>query len=137
MLTKTVPARLDSLHEILAFISEYAKEQGFKEDALNRIQLVAEEALVNVFHYAYAHREAGQVEVRLMEKDGPVLEVEIRDRGIPFDPLSVGEPDLNADIPKRKIGGMGIFFVRKMADEVRYRREADTNILSLTFFNRL
>jgi len=136
MWSKTAPARLDSLHEILAFISEHAKEKGFQKDDLNRMQLVAEEALVNVFHYAYPHGEEGDVEVRLMGKDGPVLEVEIRDKGMPFDPLSIGEPDVKADIPQRKIGGMGIFFIRKMADEVRYRREADANVLSLTFFNR-
>jgi serine/threonine-protein kinase RsbW len=136
MLSKTVPARLDSLHEILAFISDHAREKGFNKDSLNRIQLVAEEALVNVFHYAYEHRAGGDVEVRLMEKDGPVLEVEIRDKGIPFDPLSVCEPDVETGISQRKIGGMGIFFVRRMADEVRYRRETDTNILDLTFFNR-
>ena len=131
-----MPARLDSLHGILAFISEHAREKGFQKEALNRMQLVAEEALVNVFHYAYPPRQEGDVEVRLLEKDGPVVEIEIRDKGIPFDPLSAGQPDVNADIPERKIGGMGIFFVRKMADEVRYRRDEDTNILGLTFFNR-
>jgi serine/threonine-protein kinase RsbW len=136
MLTKTVPARVDSLHELLAFISGYAEEKGFTKDSLNRIQLVAEEALVNIFHYAYARRADGQVEVRLMETDGPALRVEIRDKGNPFDPLSIGEPDVAADISERRIGGMGVFLIRKMADEVRYGREADTNILDLTFFNR-
>jgi serine/threonine-protein kinase RsbW len=136
MFTKTVPARVDSLHELLACISGYAEEKGFTKDSLNRIQLVAEEALVNIFLYAYARQAEGQVEVRLMETDGPALEVEIRDKGIPFDPLSIGEPDVEADISERKIGGMGVFFIRKMADEVRYGREADINILKLTFINR-
>lgn len=136
MLSKTVPARLDSLHEILAFISDHARKKGFNKDSLNRIQLVAEEALVNVCHYAYEHSTGGDVEVRLMEKDGPALEVEIRDKGISFDPLSVGEPDVEAGLSQRKVGGMGIFFVRRMTDEVRYRRETDTNILNLKFINR-
>ncbi|MBN2439410.1 MAG: ATP-binding protein [Deltaproteobacteria bacterium] len=136
MLTKTLPARMDSLHELLAFISGYAEKKGFTQDSLNRIQLVAEEALVNIFHYAYAHQTDDQVEVRLMETDGPALRVEIRDKGNPFDPLSLGEPDVAADISERRIGGMGVFLIRKMADEVRYGREKDTNILNLTFFNR-
>jgi serine/threonine-protein kinase RsbW len=136
MFTKTVPARVDSLHELLTCISGYAEEKGFTKDSLSRIQLVAEEALVNIFLYAYTGQAEGRVEVRLMETDGPVLEVEIRDKGIPFDPLSIGAPDMEADIPERKIGGMGVFFIRRMADEVRYSREADTNILKLTFFNR-
>jgi serine/threonine-protein kinase RsbW len=136
MLAKTVPARMDSLQELLAFISASAEKKGFSKDVLNRMQLAAEEALVNVFLHAYAGRADGQVEVRLIETGGPALGVEIRDQGIPFDPLSLDEPDVEADISERKIGGMGVFFIRKLADEVRYGREGDTNILDLTFFNR-
>jgi serine/threonine-protein kinase RsbW len=136
MLVKTVPARMENLHELLAFIREQAERGGFGKDALDRMELVAEEALVNVFHCAYAPGQEGEVEVRLSGEDGPALDVEIRDRGTPFDPLSLGEPDLGADIPERKIGGMGVFLIRRMADGVRYRWERDSNILNLTFLNR-
>ncbi|MCE5265762.1 MAG: ATP-binding protein [Deltaproteobacteria bacterium] len=136
MLVKTLPARMESLRELLAFISEYAEKAGLAKEDLNRVQLVAEEALVNVFNYAYRPPQVGQVEVRMTGKAGPVLEVEIRDLGTPFDPLSMGEPDLEVDIPERKIGGMGVFLIRKMADGVRYRTEAGANVLKLTFLNR-
>jgi len=130
-----MPARVESLHELLTFIRTEAKERGFSEDALNRIELVAEEALVNVFVHGYSEHQ-GPVEVRCLVSDDPALTIEIRDRGISFDPLSIADPDVESDLAKRKIGGMGVFLIRKMTHQVSYRREGDTNILSMTFLNR-
>jgi len=135
MLIKEMPARVESLHELLTFIRTEAKKRGFSEDALRRIELVAEEALVNVFVHGYAETQ-GQVEVRCLVSNDPALTIEIRDKGISFDPLSLAEPDLQADLTKRKIGGMGVFLIRKMTDSVTYRREGEINILTMTFSNR-
>ncbi|MEN6469328.1 MAG: ATP-binding protein [Smithella sp.] len=135
MLIKQMPARVESLHELLTFIRTEAKKREFSENALNRIDLVVEEALVNVFVHGYA-QDQGQVEVRCLISDDPSLMIEIRDKGVSFDPLSLADPDVEADISKRKIGGMGVFFIRKMADKVAYRREGDSNVLTMTFLNR-
>jgi len=135
MLMKKMPARVESLHELLTFIRTEAKKRGFSEDALNRIELVAEEALVNVFVHGYTQNQ-GQVEVRCLVEDDPALTIEIRDAGVSFDPLSLAAPDVESDLTKRKIGGMGVFLIRKMTDRVAYRREGDINILSMTFLNR-
>jgi anti-sigma regulatory factor (Ser/Thr protein kinase) len=64
------------------------------------------------------------------KKDGTFV-IEIQDTGIPFNILSVDEPDIKASIDERHIGGLGIFFVRQLIDRVEYRREEDKNILSL------
>jgi len=135
MLIKQMPARVESLHELLTFIRTEAKTRGFSEDALRRIELVAEEALVNVFVHGYAETQ-GQVEVRCLVSNDPALTIEIRDKGVSFDPLSLADPDLQADLSKRKIGGMGVFLIRKMTDRVTYRREGENNILTMTFSNR-
>jgi len=135
MLMKKMPARVESLHELLTFIRTEAKKRGFSEDALNRIELVAEEALVNVFVHGYTQNQ-GQVEVRCLVEDDPALTIEIRDAGVSFDPLSLADPDVESDLTKRKIGGMGVFFIRKMTDKVAYRREGDSNVLAMTFLNR-
>jgi anti-sigma regulatory factor (Ser/Thr protein kinase) len=55
---------------------------------------------------------------------------------VAFDPLSLADPDVQSDLTKRKIGGMGVFFIRKMTDKVAYRREGKNNILAMTFLNR-
>lgn len=135
MLIKQMPGRVESLHELLTFIRTEANKKGFSEDALNRIELVAEEALVNVFVHGHAGNP-GQVEVRCLISDNPSLTVEIHDKGVSFDPLSLPDPDVETELSKRKIGGMGVFLIRKMTDGVSYRREGDNNILTMTFLNR-
>ncbi|MBP1711775.1 MAG: putative anti-sigma regulatory factor, serine/threonine protein kinase [Deltaproteobacteria bacterium] len=135
MLIKKMPARTESLHELLKFVRSEAKKRGFSENLLQRIELVAEEALVNVFVHGYTHQD-GEVEVRCLISDDPGLTIEIRDKGVSFDPLSLADPDVQADLADRKIGGMGVFLIRKMADRVAYRREGNSNIFSMTFLNR-
>ncbi|MFO7598423.1 MAG: ATP-binding protein, partial [Candidatus Desulfacyla sp.] len=61
------------------------------------------------------------------------LMVEFSDTGVPFNILDVPDPDLTADIFDRKVGGLGVFFVKEMADEAWYRREGDQNVLRLIF----
>ena len=130
-----MPARVESLHELLTFLRTEAKKRGFSENLLRRIELVAEEALVNVFVHGYAQNQ-GQVEVRCPASDDSALTIEIRDAGVSFNPLSLADPDLQPDLACRKVGGMGVFLIRKMTDQVAYRREGDSNILTMTFFNR-
>ncbi|OPY87056.1 MAG: Serine/threonine-protein kinase BtrW [Smithella sp. PtaU1.Bin162] len=130
-----MPGRMESLHDLLAFISGNAARKGLSPAILSRIELVAEEALVNVFMHAYNQFE-GNVEVHCPLRDDHSFTFEIRDEGISFDPLSLTEPDRNMPLDERRIGGMGVFLIRKMADQVQYRREGNSNILTLTFFNR-
>src|SRR5208283_5857309 len=135
MLIKKMPARAESLHDLLTFITDEAKRKGFSEDALRRIELVAEEALVNVFVHGYPQNQ-GQVEVRCLASDDSSLTIEISDTGVSFNPLSLADPDLQPDLATRKIGGMGVFLIRKMTDGVAYRREGNNNILNMTVLNR-
>ena len=125
----TLPAQLEFLQELIAAVSSCAKKQGFSEKKVQEIELATEEALVNVFKYSYPE-EAGDVEV-VCTLEGNTLMVDIIDSGIPFDVTSVPDPDISADISDRKIGGLGIFFIKKLMDDVRYQRENDRNVLRL------
>ena len=135
MLIKQMPARVESLHDLLTFITDEAKKKCFSEDARHRIELVVEEALVNVFVHGHTQHQ-GQVEVRCLDSDDSSLTIEIIDTGVSFNPLSLADPDLQPDLDARKIGGMGVFLIRKMTDGVTYRREGDNNIFTMTILNR-
>lgn len=124
------PARLDNLYPLLEFVTSCAKRNGAGEERLREIELALEELLVNIFNYAYPDRE-GDVLIRCRRTDGGKLLVEIVDDGIPFDILQRAEPDLDAAIDERSIGGLGIFFVRRLVQEIGYRREGAKNILTL------
>jgi anti-sigma regulatory factor (Ser/Thr protein kinase) len=66
-----------------------------------------------------------------MEKDA--IKIILIDYGIPFDPSAIPMPNLKADLSERKIGGLGIFLMRKLMDEVQYDPRADkSNVLTMT-----
>ena len=90
---------------------------------------MAEEVLVNVINYAYPQKE-GDVEVYCHPDEGNRLVIQVSDRGVPFDPLSVPPPDLSQDINSRQAGGLGIFIVRQLADELKYVWDGKRNILT-------
>ncbi|MDI9569341.1 MAG: ATP-binding protein [Pseudomonadota bacterium] len=124
------PAQLAYLQRMLDFVVSFTEKAGFDLKRIREIELCVEEALVNIFNYAYP-TATGEVELTLLPGPENTLEIRIQDRGTPFDIFSVQEPDLDADIEERRIGGLGIFLVRRLMDRVEYRRDGDRNILSL------
>ncbi len=125
-----LPAKLENLDKLIRFISACARGKGCGEKRLHEIELASEEALVNIISYAYAGKNSGDVEVTCRAESDTAWIIEFRDWGIPFDPTSYSEPDLHAPITDRKIGGLGIFLIRKMVNEIKYRREEDRNVLT-------
>ncbi|OPY74030.1 MAG: serine-protein kinase RsbW [Syntrophorhabdus sp. PtaU1.Bin058] len=125
-----VPAKLDHLHTLIDLVSNCAKEQGLSGKRINEIEIATEEALVNIFRYAYQGQE-GDVEISCRAEHGKTFIIRIIDAGMAFNPLSLAEPDTTLDISERQIGGVGVFLIRKLMDDVIYRRDGDKNILEL------
>jgi serine/threonine-protein kinase RsbW len=131
--TIKVPVKIECLHQCMDFVSSCAQEQGVDSKSINRLELATDEALVNIFNYAYQDY-GGDVEISCMiDRDGQFV-VEISDSGIPFNMLDAPDPELSPDIDKRKIGGLGIFMIKKFMDDVQYRRESGKNYLTLKVF---
>lgn len=127
-----LPARLESLEKLVHFVTDFATKQGFAQKSIQEIRLATEEVLVNIINHAYPDKQ-GDVELSCKLQKDHCLVVEIVDAGVPFDIRSKADPDLSADISERKLGGLGIFIIRKMVHELVYRREKEKNILTLTF----
>ncbi len=131
-----LPARLDRLEEARAFVLDSARDLGLPETVLNRVELVLEEALVNVIRHAYGGGP-GEVEVTCaLAPAGPGRKrflVEIRDSGPSFDPNHGPAPDLESSLEERRIGGLGIHLMRRMADELTWERIEPHNVLRLGF----
>jgi anti-sigma regulatory factor (Ser/Thr protein kinase) len=125
-----LPARMESLRTLLGFVESCLSSQGIGEERLREVELAMEEILVNIFHYAYPDRE-GEVELSCLPDGGGQVLVEVADQGVPFDPLSRRDPDLQTGIEERNIGGLGVFFLKRLIPAVRYRREGERNILTL------
>lgn len=125
--TIKLPAKVENLYKFMNTISRCAKEQGFTQKKINNIELALEEALVNIFNYAYQDNN-GDVEVTCFIDNEDKFIVDIIDSGIPFNVLSYKDPVLTSDISERKIGGLGVFLMKKLTDDIKYRRENDKNI---------
>jgi anti-sigma regulatory factor (Ser/Thr protein kinase) len=131
MKTLRLPAVLESLEPLRGFAVGQAEDAGLTMDRVFKLELALEEILVNIINYAYPSA-SGEVEVACaMDQD--LFRLTIQDWGLPFDPLAKKDPDLTENIEDREIGGLGIFFVREMADEVGYERLGETNLLSIAF----
>ncbi|MBF0563758.1 MAG: ATP-binding protein [Nitrospirae bacterium] len=135
LLKKQVPANLENLNDLMEFIASYALAMGFERDRIGEIEIAAEEALVNIFNYAYQNKdgatETGDVEVAC-GKDGESLIVSITDEGLPFNILAKADPDISSTLEERSIGGLGIYMIKQFMNGVRYNRENGKNVLTLT-----
>ena len=125
------PAKLEHLEELIQFVSDCAEERGLTGKRLFQVQLALEEALVNIVNYAYP-KETGEVEVRCGNDTEGSLVLTILDSGIPFDIRKLPAPDVTASVEEREIGGLGVFFMHKMADKISYRRDGEQNIVTIT-----
>ena len=126
----TCSASLENLPEIMGKLLVTAADCGLSKAELGELELSVEEAIVNVCNYAHKENDG---ELELIADTGPDgrLAVQIIDNGVAFDPLSAPEPDLTVDIADRQIGGLGVFLIKKLMDDVSYRRENNKNILEL------
>jgi serine/threonine-protein kinase RsbW len=125
-----LPAVMPSLMQFHEFAHEGARHAGFSEAQVHKLDLLIEELLVNVIHYAYPPGEAGEAALGYAVVSPQCLRVEVQDAGGAFNPLDAQDPDLELATEDRPIGGLGIYLVKTMADSVNYRREDGKNILS-------
>lgn len=132
---KTFSSGLQNLSYMLQWVRGYLADQGIDPKAIRRIELASEEALVNVMQHAYGEKK-GNVEIRL--EIGPErITLSIRDWGPPFNPLqNVPVVDVNATLDERETGGLGIYLMHQVIDEVVYSREQNTNLLTLVKYIR-
>jgi len=127
----TFDATFKNLDEIREFVGEAARQVGFSDKEIYSIQLAADEASSNIIEHAYAGMTGGKLEIEL-SVSAHELKIMMRDRGKSFDPSSVPEPNVKADLSERKIGGLGMYLMRKLMDEVTYESSPETgNILTM------
>jgi len=126
-----VPASLIEVDRVRRFLRDYLGGLGLKEEDELQIELALHEICVNIALYAYPEGQAGGLAIRIWRDDGTLF-MEIRDRGVPFDPVKKPNPDVMARLRRGKRGGLGVFFFRTMMDGLSYRRDGGENILTVS-----
>ena len=123
-----IEPKLDELVRVTAAVAELARLEGWPPALTFGVDLVLDELGVNIVNYG---GEVSEIEICLSsnEKSGTI---EITDDGRAFDPASETlDPDLTSPLEERRIGGLGVFFVREIVDDMQYRREQGKNHLAL------
>ncbi|MEA3332152.1 MAG: ATP-binding protein [Pseudomonadota bacterium] len=128
-----LPAKLENLPLFMTFVCDQARQFDFTDKRTLEIELVLEEALVNVIEYAYPTERPGRLILHLEGKADGKLHLEIRDKGVLFNPLERAAPDLEAELMERPIGGLGIFLMKELTDGISWHRKDDENCLSIIF----
>ncbi len=120
---------ISQVPDVLDFAEAFLEKADLVEEGFE-IQLAIEEWYVNVVKHAFGGKNVGTVELK-MEVVSGILIIEITDNGPEFDPHSIREPEKPANVEEARIGGLGIFFIRKLMDETEYRRENGNNVFIL------
>jgi serine/threonine-protein kinase RsbW len=122
---------MSNLAAVTAWVREAAEKAGLGPRAVYQVEMALDEAFANVVEHAYAGAESGDVQIScFVEREDFVLV--LRDWGRSFDPDSVPEPDLEAALDERRLGGLGLHFMRELMDAVDHRVDKEGNRLRMT-----
>jgi anti-sigma regulatory factor (Ser/Thr protein kinase) len=128
--TATLPNDLPEIPRLLDRFERFCDHHHIDGQAVAGLDVALDEILTNLISYAFRDGARHVIDVEFAVADG-WLSVEVRDAGAAFNPLKVPPPVMSEDINAREVGGLGMHFVRTVADEITYRREAGWNILHL------
>ena len=127
----TAEAKIENIALVTDFVNSILEKNECSMKVQMEIDIVIDEIFSNIAYYAYAPG-SGEATVQVEIEDSPKrMELVFIDRGIPYNPLENKYPDVTLDIEERKIGGLGIFLVKEMMDEVLYEYVDRQNILKL------
>lgn len=132
MSARTVLKLRNDLEEITRLSEQlevFCEQHGVSMNTLMALNLSLEEAVTNVINYGF---DGGDhvIDVELVVADGAVLAT-ITDDGKEYNPLARQDPDVNAPLEERRIGGLGVLLVKKLMDEVTYARHGGRNVLAM------
>jgi len=131
MIGNTWPATLNSLTSIQEFIQNHITLASLQTSRLPVIHVIVEEIVINIINHAYKNTDSENISIEFQWFNDKLI-LSFSDTGPPFDPLTAAPPDITKDIDERDIGGLGLFMVTQMADEIEYKRRNNKNILTIT-----
>lgn len=126
----TIGSEIAEIPRVSDLLEEAMQAHGFSSEETLDTQLAVEEAITNVIVHGYG--KAGETVAITCRFEQGFMEIVIADTARPFDPLSLPDPDLDAGMDERRIGGLGVYLIRQVMDTVSYQYKDGRNILTLT-----
>ena len=127
----TLKNDLSELARIAPEIEAYGESHGWPVKWIMNLNISLDELITNIVSYGYQDCEEHEIRVTVSDRGGSLMVV-LEDDGTAFNPFtSTPEPDLDASIEERKIGGLGVYFVKTLMDEATYERVGNRNRITL------
>ncbi|MGQ9644467.1 MAG: ATP-binding protein [Ignavibacterium sp.] len=127
-----VKSRTENLSKIRDFVSSNASEAGFNKDEIDEMILAVDEACTNVIKHAYKYSTEGDIRIEI-QFNKSAFTITIEDDGISFNPDVVPAPDLQKYYREHRVGGLGMYLMKTLMDNVEYQSEPGKfNRVSLT-----
>lgn len=121
---------ISEISRLYEFVEEVGNDFELSPDIVFNLNLVLEEAVVNIINYAYPKEEHESIYLSARMHEGSIVLV-LTDTGKEFDPTAAPEADVTLSADDRQIGGLGIFLIRQIMNEVKYERIEGKNVLTL------
>lgn len=121
---------ISEVSRLYEFIEEVGNDFSLTPDIVFNLNLVLEEAVVNIINYAYPKEDHQHIYLSAKMRDDSIVLV-LTDTGKEFDPTAAPEADVTLSADEREIGGLGIFLIRQIMNEVKYERIEGKNVLTL------
>lgn len=123
--------RVEEISRLAGFVEQLCEELALDTALCFNLNLVLEEAVTNVVMYAYPQDEEHTLALKAWT-EGDVLAFELSDQGAPFDPIhQAPDVDITLSAEERPIGGLGIFLIQQIMDEVNYQYKDGSNVLTM------
>jgi len=126
----TIKNEIGEIEKLAPFIEEIGEELHLDLSLQMSLNMVLEEAVSNVILYAYPKEMSEIIDIQATSNDN-LLIFTITDSGVEFDPTQTKDADITLSLEERPIGGLGIFIIKKIMNEVTYQRIEGNNVLTL------
>lgn len=125
----TVKNRTKECENIFNFLTGFIESIDIPKNIYDDLRLIVEETFINIVNYAYEDNECHEITIKIYYEDN-AINIEFRDSGIAFNPISDSDPFIENDDHSK--GGMGLQIVKSLSDTLRYERINQCNVFTVT-----
>jgi serine/threonine-protein kinase RsbW len=125
-----VKNNLAELERLMGGVSAWCQRNSISSETAYEVNLVVDEVVSNIIRHGYQDDKEHSIQFDVALEDGELV-MRVADDGIHFNPLIIPAPDTSRPMEERHPGGLGIYLVKKLTDDIQYRRENSINILSM------
>ncbi|MDR1365787.1 MAG: ATP-binding protein [Holosporales bacterium] len=123
---------IKEIPEIYDQVVKFCVEQNLPKYLWHDISLILDEAVTNAIKHGFTDGKDGRIQIDMINSEEGTS-VRVIDRGLKFNPLGLPDPDTKSSIEKRRVGGLGVYLMKKLADRVNYSYKYGANVLTIKF----